>query len=350
MYRRICLKKIFKIFYIVMPLVFYGIPLILSLDAGFLRMHFFGPRNIESSYFLVFFLTHAVIGLAIYWTLSKLRYELYYKTEGSLSYGFLLLILYISKFVPLISYLSVVLNSIFLILIASYRPRDSVFGLLFLISLYPLFFQYDRFPVIFILIIWFLPLLSSFKLLKLSFLGFVGILFLIFVLQPLRGHNLPFIGSNFEFFYLAQHLFPIYLGAYFYVLYDFNWVDVLAETLPLLHFFLGKASVIDIMGFEYLPRDVYYSGLRHGSNSSIYYGWSMFLLAPSFLFLHLAARYVKYRLFSNALVLSFVLYGPYFVRRLFASQVQDIVLLLAISMFVGMFILVLKGRGSGGGA
>jgi hypothetical protein len=200
------------------------------------------------------------------------------------------------------------------------------FLILFLIAIIQLVYGEDRYPLIQVALLTFIPYISRLSSIKLFIYALLVVFGLVFVLQPLRSGNIPFVGSSvfIELGYFFQHLQPIYIGAYLLMEQGFTFFQLLAESVPFLKSLFGFESVIDTIGKVGLTKDVYDAGTRHGSNSSLYFSLYGFIIIFTGLFLLAAsARFLKWRVLTNTIVLYFIVQGPYFVRRSFGTVLID---------------------------
>lgn len=329
------LRRVFFVFYVLIPVVFYGVPWLISIPHGGISMHFFQTFFISSSELLEILVGHLILGGVVYLVLKNIRnYKIYVRAQ-SVASDIALLVFYALSFMVDIGYIKVFLFPIVLIIMASRWPYGATFLGLLLISAFQLVLNEDRYPVIMTLLLWGAPILSrlSYKLLLIS--GATAIFGLIFVLQPLRAGIMPFINDKGlgELSYFFLHLQPIYIGAYLSNTIEFSNTTLLGETTPFLKSILGMESAIEIVAKEGLPIDVIESGTRHGSNSSMYFSvFGAVVLAFGLSLIYLLSEFFRLRVFANVALLYFFVQGPYFIRRSFGLFVIDFMVLTVLAV------------------
>lgn len=333
------IKNLFIQFYIILPFLFYLPPYLLSLESGGVSLHFYKTFYIEESYFFRMLVGHVFLGIFTYKFLSLFNFELIFLNKKSVLSDMLIVLLFIASFTINIGYIQMLVLPLLYILYSRRRPYTFTFILLFLVAFVQLVYGEDRFPVIQVALLAFIPYISRISSAKLFLYGLLVVFGLVFVLQPLRSGHLPFVGTSVftDLAYFYQHLQPIYIGGYLLMEQDFSFLHLVAESVPFLKSVFGFESVIDTIGKVGLTSDVYESGTRHGSNSSLFFSfYGFFILFTGISLLAMSAKFVKWRVFSNAIVLYFIVQGPYFVRRSFGTFLIDFV-----SVFICACVVVL---------
>lgn len=345
MEKKLDIKKILFLFYVIIPTLFYGIPFIFSLALGPLRMYFFGIHNLDVMFWFSVTLGHFLLGFGIYKSLSKTNYLIQYREKSTLFSDFAIPILFfIYIFIPL-GYFATIINTLFLIIISRNRIKPLMFVVLFLMALFKLIFVYDRYPVIMVCLIYYLPMLSKLNYRQLFERGLIGVFVLVYVLQPLKGGNIPFTGGFASFFYVIKHMYPIYIGAFASFQSDFSTIQLIGESLPLVKGALGQNSSIEIIAKEVLDPDAYSRGTRLGSNSAIYFRnlGGILIIISLIGCLKIIVRKINNPYFYNVILFLFLLEGPYFIRHSY-GQTNIRILIALITMLV--YITVVKIRNS----
>ncbi|EGQ8156986.1 hypothetical protein NDJ06_14840 [Vibrio alginolyticus] len=340
-------KNFILVSYIILPSIFYFIPYVVSYESGFLRMYFFNTFDIPHNVFARFFWGYLILGFLVYKTLKVTDFKIICEEQTSVSLNVFIIVFYLAFMYTSISYLKLLLTPLFYVFISSYRPKALTFLVLLCLSSINMVVFYDRYPVILILMIWMLPFLSRLSVFKLLLSAVIGVFILVFLLQPLRAGLMPFSSGFGELSYLIKHLFPIYIGAYLLLIEDFSFSQLLSEAVPFMKGALGYESVIEIIAREGLPKDIIDMGIRHGSNSSMYFdGWGPLVLIGLLVTLNLSLRFLRLQKLRNAILLMFVLQGPYFIRRTFGSLYIDILVVIFVSVILLLYIQVFNSNSS----
>lgn len=336
---RFNVKNLFVQFYIVLPFLFYLPPYLLSLESGGVSLHFYKTFYIEESYFFRMLVGHVILGLGTYKLLSLFKFELVFLNKKSILSDIVVVLLFIASFTINIGYIQMLVLPLLYILYSRRRPYNFTFLILFFVAFVQLVLGEDRFPVIQVALLAFIPYISRISSVKLFMYGMLVVFGLVFVLQPLRSGHLPLVGTSVftDLAYFYQHLQPIYIGGYLLMEQDFSLLHLIAESVPFLKSLFGFESVIDTIGKIGLTSNVYDSGTRHGSNSSLFFSfYGAIILFTGVSLLAISAKFVKWRVFSNSIVLYFIVQGPYFVRRSFGTFLIDFV-----SVFICACVVVL---------
>lgn len=334
-------KKLIVFFYFIIPFVFYLVPYLLSLEYGGLSFHFFKTFFVTKNELFVLFIGHVMLGSGIIWMLSSVKYTIIFRESKSFSSDICAIVLFVIYFYVPISYVTIFAFPLFVLCISRSMPYNITFVILLFIACMQLIFNYDRYPVIMVLIIWSVKLLSGFNYNKLFFGSILAIVFLIYVLQPLRAGIIPFAnqGALDSLSYFFIHLNPIYICAYLSYSLDFSVWVLLSESIPLMKSIIGSDGVIEIIANYGLPDDIIADGIRYGSNSSMYFsplGTIILLLGGGLI--RYSLKYIKLTVFKNAVMLNFILQGPYFIRRSFGSMIIDFIVMLFVAFLFFLFI------------
>lgn len=332
--KNVNIKNIVFILYCIIPFMFYGIPFLISIPNGFIRMHFFKSHNIPTIFFFMTLLGHSILGFLIYKTLSVTNYIVQSKVPNSLTNFSIILFYSIYLFIPL-GYFGMVTNIIFLILIGCYRPNNLIFLILAVIAFLKLIYDYDRYHFVVIILLWILPLLSRISTVKMILL-FIGSFFLmVYILQPIKAGNLPFSDNIYSLIYSIQHMFPIYIGGYLSYESDFNFIQLLSESIPLFKSMYGSTSSIELIAEKALPLEMLNSGSRLGSNSALYFSNMSGLIVISLILLALKLVLKIFRdvYIYNTFLMLIIIEGPMFIRHSFGQAF--------INLIIGFFIAII---------
>ncbi|RQW70853.1 hypothetical protein EBB56_11820 [Halomonas sp. YLB-10] len=331
--------RLFLVFYLVFPLAFYGLPYLYSLSEGAIRLHFFNTFSISSNDFFIFFIGHCLLGSGVLAACWKQGVILRVRRNQSPMFSIITLVLFLLPFLVSNGYIKSIVMPFFLILLVCRWPGNRVFLCLFFIAFAQMLVSADRFPVLLIIMLWLLPFIAKQSFFKIIIFGCFAVLFLVFILQPLRSGILPFSGYFSDYSYFFKHLHPIYIGAHLSLEAEFPMKILLAESIPLMKSLTSSVSVIEVIARMGLPENIIASGIRHGSNSSMYFSFcGIFVLAGLILATRFLNSFVKISLIKNSVIMYFVVYGPYFVRRSFGSYFVDIVVLVFVGLLVTFFV------------
>lgn len=344
--KSIDVRKVLLILYCVIPFVFYGLPFVLSLPRGYLRMYFFNVHNIPSQFFFVALFGHLALGYFIYRSVRISEYTLKSVRCKSSNVNFLIILLYvIYLFVPL-GYFGMITNVLFLVLLGRHWPGRHVFIVLTFIAFLKLLFGYDRYHFVVMLLLWNLPALGNMKPSKLVWLFLGSIFIMVYVLQPIKAGYIPFSDSIYTLAYSVRHMFPIYIGAYLSYESDFGVSQLLAESIPLYKSLSGSASSIELIAEKGLPTERLNSGTRFGSNSALffsnYYGY--FMLASMLTTIKLSLKYLKNTILYNTILLLLVTEGPMFIRHSFGQAFINLSIGIVISIIVHLFVALVNSH------
>lgn len=276
------LKNIIMVMYLLVPLLFYGVPYLYFFHQGGMNLNFFGSQFIESSNVLQMLIGHLFIGVLVCIFLLNRSFMLSVKEEKTVLNDVLLVFSFgLTYFIPF-GIVSMISYPWFLFLFVSRRHYVISMILLLIISIFLVFFHEVRYPFVQVVILLLLPLLSRLSVFRLLMLAITALLFMAFILQPLRSGMIPFVETSDELVYLFQHLQPIYLGANTSLNINLDFSRMLAESIPFLKSALGYDSVINLISREGLSIEAYANGTRYGSNSSMYFNNVGYVIVISF--------------------------------------------------------------------
>jgi len=224
----------------------------------------------------------------------------------------------------------------FIYFVGNYSLNSCAVIPMIIIALLKLFFDYDRYPMIVVFLLYILPWLSRKNLPSQVLLMVIGLFSMVFILQPLRAGLVPFSEGFNSLIYLYYHLNPIYIAAFLCMNEDFGWPQLLGETVPLGKTIFGLTTVIDIIGVKYLPKNIFELGTRHGSNMSMYFAswYGMLILGYVILILNRILSTLKDKSILNPIVVLLILNAPYFMRRTLGALFIDICILIIVSIFI----------------
>lgn len=345
MYSDINIKRVIFILYCVVPFIFYGIPLIVSINDGYLRMYFFNIYDIPSIFFFISLIGHAAFGFLIYRSIASTKYVVKNSVTKNSSYKnlFILLFYIVYLFVPL-GYFGMITNVIFLLLISRFRPNNIIFLVLTLITFVKLVIGYDRYHFVVIILLWMLPRFSRMKITEMLALSFLGLFIMIYILQPVKAGHMPFSDSIYTLGYSIRHLFPIYIGGYLSYDSDFQLVQLLSESMPLFKTLTGSASSIEIIAKKGLPQEVFNSGTRLGSNSAVFFANFYGILVLSFILISIKFILKKFNdvYIHNVILLLLILEGPMFIRHSFGQAFINIIIGVVTAILFSLFVNIIQ--------
>jgi len=339
-------KNLLIIFYIVIPVLFYIVPLYFLLSFGEFKVHFYSTltANFETVVGVLF--GHIILGLTIYYALKSSNYYLRLNRKN-IVLDFTTLILFTCAIFSS-GIISMIVWSLFFISLANTKLYHITYFLMFLLGTANLIINGERVLLVMVLIAWLFPYLTKMSIRQLFIFSFVGLLILVYILQPLKYGLLPF--SNFEnpiqaSSYLIQHLFPIYLTSFLSYSIDFSASSLFFEFIPFGKSISGEIGIVERLAMEGLPQDMISEGARLGSNSAMYFSIiGIPILMVMFLIIKSNMWILKSRMLINSYLMYFVLQGPYFIRRSFASYTIDIIIITVLVIIISFIILVLKNQ------
>ncbi|MFC0264083.1 O-antigen polymerase [Fontibacter flavus] len=329
------MKKYFILLYIILPPIFYIIPYFFANENNEVTLHFFKTFIVSKYLFLQFSITYLALGFFLIWFLNGTNFNLEKRKPTSLLLEVILSICFFIYFFVSISYLAIIFYAITYIIIGSYKPGKLVFIALFFISFYQLLFNNSRFPIIYTGLIYSLGYIQLINYKRLFIYGLASLFFLIYILQPLRSGILPFSSQSeiSSFIYFYQHINPIYIGAYLSYDLNFGFTVLVSEIIPFAKSVLNYESVIDRLAEVGLPKDIIDLGIRHGSNSSMYFHVTgIIIISLSFFLIKKLLIFFRYNLINNALLFYFIVQAPFFIRRAIASYLLDVIVIIFISL------------------
>jgi len=345
MVKEIELKTLLKFGLIIYPILFYLPPVFITFYYGSFNLHFFGNVTVDFNASLQVLIIHSFLGVALYLIVSTKGFSIYYRVKTSLTYSLFVILWFILFSFQINSYLNIIAYLIFLVCISSYRPSNLTFLVLLILAATFSVVNYSRYPVVMILLIWSLPITAKMKLGSITLLSIVFLFTMIYVLQPLRDGILPFSNSYYGLSYFFQHLSPIYLSAFNSLDFAINWARLISESIPLLRSTLGYDSLIDEIAREIISSEAYDLGVRLGSSNSLYTQLSGLIALPiSLAILYFLYKFFTRRIFSNSVLMLLTLYSPYLVRRMFASQLQEIILALILAIIFTLTFMILPKK------
>jgi len=326
-------RKTVIFLYLIVPIFYYGIPLLYSLEGGGITMHFFETFYINSASFAKSLFTHFVVGVSLVKLLAFSDFKVRFTKTKSIYYQFFLASFFAFYLLSPVGYVGVIVMPLFVIFASTFRPNSFGFLLLLLIAGFNLIENYNRYPFLMVIMIWLLPMILELNYKRLFLCSVIAVFFLIFVLQPIRAGVIPFVsGSELsQLTYFFQHLNPIYIGAFVHLEYDFTFEQLLAESIPLMKGVLGLQSVVEVIDQNFMPAS---APARLGSNTNMYYGVLGFSVLMFMLFyIGCIIRFVKSKVISNAFIMLFIIQGPFFIRRSVGSLIVDMIVLIIFGLF-----------------
>jgi len=120
---------------------------------------------------------------------------------------------------------------------------------------------------------------------------------------------------------------------------------LISEFIPFAKSLSGELGIVEKLAIEGLPDKIINEGGRLGSNSSMYFSVSgVFILSIMFFIIKSNLIILKSQILTNSLLMYFIIQGPYFIRRSFASFTIDIILIIFWVLFISGIILIVKNK------
>ena len=343
---KINVKQLLIFFYIILPLIFFSIPLFFIYEVGYFTVHFYSTYVADSREVFTVLIGHLTLGMSILYILKNTNYNIQVKYQSK--FFDILLILTLLLMIISNGIISMLVSTLFIIIIGNIKISNLTFFIMLLMAFANLLLFGERYVVIFILIIWSIKLIASRNIGELLLLSLLVIFILIFILQPLKYNEIPF--SNFTnpiegLAYLLQHVFPIYYTAFLANTIDFTTTSLISEFIPFAKSLSGELGIVEKLAIEGLPDKIINEGGRLGSNSSMYFSVSgVFILSIMFFIIKSNLIILKSQILTNSLLMYFIIQGPYFIRRSFASFTIDIILIIFWVLFISGIILIVKNK------
>ncbi|EHY8704823.1 hypothetical protein WKN18_003562 [Vibrio cholerae] len=338
------LKNLVIVMYLIIPTLFYGIPYLYSIPKGGVLFNFYGTQFIHTENLLEILLGHLLVGLLVCFVLLKNNFKLDILSRKSRGVDLLMILVFIiNHFIPS-GIVSMVCYPLFLFMFIRRTHYTSTLIFILAISMSLVFLDGVRYALVQSILLISLPLISRLSITKLLISSFAVVLFLVFVLQPLRSGSIPFAGESVDLSYLIQHLQPIYLGANTTLSLEASALRMLSESIPFLKSILGYESIIDSVSKLGLSKEAYDNGTRYGSNSSMYFNTIGYLiLIAFFMFFRFISEFFKSKLLQSAMLVYFITYGIYFIRRSIGSYFVDLFMMFVV-FWVFITLLSLFGK------
>lgn len=339
-------RTLIVFFYIIIPLLFYAVPLFFLYKGGNFTVHFYSTLHIDYHAAFSVLLGHISLGFLVFFVLNSTGYNIFFCRRNIL-YDFttvivLMLVVFFGGFV------SMLLWGAFYVLISNVRLSKITYFFLIIIGVFNLLYYGERGVLIFIILAFFISYISRMNYSRLFVIGFLGMFFLVYILQPLKYGNIPLSGfsdSNDGFKYLLQHLFPIYYTAYLSNELYFSVSSLFAEFIPFAKSLLNDVGVVERLAIEGLPSDIINSGGRLGSNSAMYFSIvGVGVLIVMFIIIAFNIHILKSQILVNSYLTYFVIQGPYFIRRSFASFTIDLIVITFWVFLISFVLSLIKSR------
>ena len=306
--------------YIVLPTLIYSIILYFSFLIGEISFHWYITIYADSYDILKIWLINSILALFIFFVPKEI-------TIGKKSSPAITLFAFISFIVftfSSIGYFRVIALGSFIISIMIVGFNKRFLSVLVFFAILGVFLGLDRFPFVIPLILWLVSKPSTLKALFLYI--FSGLLFLVFILTPIKS-NQPIdewlTGKN--NLYLITHLNPIFVGAIYFNEQKSSSADVVLETIPFAKSISGNEGIINKLRDELDKINI--EG-DFGSNSSSLPLMMVFLLSLfTILVLLTRIQYIR-----EIMILYLIIYSPYFLRRSFASYINEFIVIASLGI------------------
>lgn len=322
-------QKLIIIFYIVIPLIFFSVPLFFLYETGEFKVHFYSTIVATLNGALTILIGHLILGILIYRLFKVTNFEIkiyrkniLYDTASIICF---ILLMFSHGIVAMLA------GSLLFIIFANFRIYNLTYLFLLMLGFLNLLIHGERVLFVFVLLAWSLRYISKISIGKLILLGIVGLFGLVYILQPLKYGEMPF--SNFTnplgvLGYLLHHVSPIYYTALLSNTIDFSTTSLLVEFVPFGKSLSGELGIVERLAIEGLPNYIIAEGGRLGSNSAMYFSYTgatilflMFFIVKSNMWI------LKSQMLINSYLIYFVIQGPYFIRRSFASFTIDLIII-----------------------
>ncbi|WP_027390044.1 hypothetical protein [Chrysiogenes arsenatis] len=339
-------KKILIFMYIIVPTIFYLIPLIVYFVFGEFCVFFSSKYCTNFNELISLLIGHFLLGTLVVLTLKKSKYDLKFKKE-SLHLNFLALIILVGVSISS-GIVQALLFSLFFVVMANISISKMFALLLLIVSFLVLILFEQRTLLVLVSIIVFIKFIASRTYFQLFLLVLFAIFMLVYVLQPLRYGQIPFSeyqNVTMALGYLYQHLSPVYYTAYLANSIDFSTVKLLVEFIPLGKSIFGEPGAAEFISQQGLAGSFLDEGLRLGSNSSMYFsiiGIPILLFIVSIIKFEI--EFLKSKILTNSILLYLVVQGSFFIRRSFASYMIDILLITFWVVIISIIIQTIKKR------
>ena len=334
------IKKLLILFYIIIPFIFYSIPLMFFLVGNEVSIHFYRTYYPDVKETLEIIVGHIILGISVYVLTKKNIIYKQKKFNENIFYNILTILIFVlfifgKNVSGIISMLSM---GIFVILVSNVKIYKITYIILLALSFVELIVYKERYLTVFVVLLMGLSFLSKRTLLQLILFSFIGIFVLVFILQPLRYGNIPF--SNLSdiklvLFDVYKHLNSIYYTAYLANSIDFNFTSLLVEFIPFGKSLSGELGIVERLAQVGLPQYLVAEGARLGSNSAMYFSLKGIVLLILMLgIIYGSQKVIKSTLLTNSIIMYLIIQGPYFIRRSFASFTIDIIIIICLVLIV----------------
>jgi len=337
-------QKLIIVFYIIIPLVFYSVPLFFICETGEFKVFFYSTFVATLDDALVILIGHLVLGVLIYYLMRATSFEIKVYRKNILNDIVSIILFILLMFGNGI--IAMLAGSLLFIIFGNSRIHNVTYFSLLMLGFLDLLIHAERVLFVFALLAWGLRNISKISISKLIFLGFMSFLGLVYILQPLKYGETPF--SNFSnpmegLDYSLQHVFPIYYTAFLSNTIDFSTTSLLVEFIPFGKSLSGEPGIVERLAMEGLPDYIIAEDGRLGSNSAMYFSYIGVIILSLMLFIiKLCMWILKSQMLINSFLVYFVIQGPYFIRRSFASFTIDLIIITFWVIVISFMLFLLK--------
>lgn len=339
-------QKLIIIFYIAIPSIFFSIPLFFVYETGEFKVHFYSTFVATFDSVLTILIGHLILGIFIYYLLKASNFEIKIYRKNILNDIASIICLILLMFSHGI--IAMLMGSLLFIILANAKIYNLTYFFLLCLGFLNLLIHGERVLLVFVLLAWSLNYISKLSIKTLLVLAVIGIFGLVYILQPLKYGEMPF--SNFSnpiegLSYLLQHVFPIYYTAFLSNTIDFSITSLLVEFIPFGKSLSGELGIVEKLAMEGLPDYIIAEGGRLGSNSAMYFSYiGVIILFLMFSLIKSNMWILKSQMLVNSYLIYFVIQGPYFIRRSFASFTIDLIIITFWVILISFIIMVLKNQ------
>lgn len=339
-------QKLIILFYIVIPLIFFTVPLFFVYETGEFKVHFYSTFLATLDGVLTILIGHLLLGILIYYLFKATNFEIKIYRKNILndiaSIICFVLLMFSHGIVTMLA------GSLLFIIFANSRIYNLTYFFLLMLGFLNLLIHGERVLFVFALLAWSLRYISKISIGKLIILGIVGLFGLVYILQPLKYGEMPF--SNFTnplegLSYLLQHVFPIYYTAFLSNTIDFSTTSLLVEFVPFGKSLSGELGIVERLAIEGLPANIISEGGRLGSNSAMYFSYiGATILFLMFFVVKSNMCILRSQMLINSYLIYFIIQGPYFIRRSFASFTIDLIIITFWVILISFILMIVKNK------
>jgi hypothetical protein len=334
---------------VIFPFLVYGFSYYQTIYSGSYNIHFYTPIKIYSNEALIILITNIFFGYLIYKIIPKklVGQAIEDRKNQNLAVAILFYLsvgLYLLSFYSILTLISLALA---IILIANYKISNWVIISLIPLSAYTLVINNDRYSIIFVFMMLFIPKIRKFGLPLVLLCLMAGLFFMVFILQPVRyGINPLSVFGQYDFVYsISKHLEGNYTAAYTGLYIYPSFLEIISQQIPFARSIFGFGDWADISSHRLLPA-AYDAGIRVGTNNTLNLSVGGVAIAVcSVILLRFCIRIKASLNFGYCLVWYLFSFAPYTFRRSVSATFFDIFLILFLIIFFQLIIFLFQQIG-----